>query len=188
MPIVTGGTEERAVGSGQTTATPPPPPPTGLPPAAAIPAAIRCVPAGPLGLESPASSTVTELLSPTVKGPFEPSAEEKERSIVDELDELLTQNEAERKANLETAAQMEVENSEEPPAQANASGTPQPPPYLPNPDLYASGSGGSGLPEVVPPPPFAPRHPSELLPNGLAVMAPMPSAGALRAMAEGGTN
>ena len=58
--------------------SPPPPPP----PAAPIPSAVRCVAGGPTGLESPASSNVTEVLSPTVKGPSEKTAEQEDEEAM----------------------------------------------------------------------------------------------------------
>ena len=73
------GDEGAATGVAGSSVVPQPPPPP--PPALPIPSAIRLATGGPAGLESPSSSNVTEVLSPTVKGPFEDPQVEDERAM-----------------------------------------------------------------------------------------------------------
>ena len=162
--VTTGSVSGRGEGSGSTTAPPPPPPLPHPAVAAPIPAAQRCLPVGPTGLESPASSATTEILSTTVKGPFSPDLEE-EVSLEDEgqvhdpqMDDTLVKSlgKSQIEELLEEDDDMEVV-PEQPAAESTSRQAGQdlnntlsmhweaPPPFLPNPDLLAHGTGAADV-------------------------------------------
>ena len=132
-----------AVGSDLTAASLPPPPVQ----APQLPSAQRLSATGPLGLESPASSNVTELLSPTVKSRDEEVGEDGNH-VLDQLNVFLDEEDMdeEERSNphyiREASKLLEEENEEE--GDGRNELVPAPPsfasPYTPNPDLLAHGT------------------------------------------------
>ena len=176
-------------GSSLTTTQPPHPPPC-PPRALPIPAGQRCTAVGPLGLESPASSNTTEILSDTVKTGHNAAEEEDEVDphddtvvegiSIDEAEKLLRKEEGEDdmltnqagEVNLDDCMEWQEGEQQQPQAQA----LPPPPQNQlvipPTQDQFTANMGGSRMPEMSVPAPSEHRHPSEMMDTGMAVMIP----------------
>ena len=181
-----------AEGVGPSLVTAPPPPPPCPPPAQPVPAGQRCLAVGPTGLESPASSNTTEILSDTVKGPFEEglnldlTTEERGESenwmknaTNEEMNDLLNDgdkimdeaNPQASNANLDTTMAGEEEEGS-----GSGPGTVAIPVlHIPD-DAFSGGDkvrGQSRMPEMVGVVGTSqPQHPSAFLSSNMAILTP----------------
>ena len=150
--------------------SPPPPPPPALP----IPSAMRLAAGGPTGLESPASSNVTEVLSPTVKGPFKSQEEEDEEAMAffEEDKKMTTPPSSERVEDMEHDAIALQE------AVAEGAGSGDGNNHVVaifNPDQLGAGPSGSGSTAVVPNPNGPPGNLTQMSQSQDVVMSGDPA-------------